>query len=149
MGIYGDITGSKMSEGGIYVLPGVYRFELLACKHVNMRTGKQAFVAELRVLESTNPQRMPGSTCSWMVTLDQEPALGNIKAFIMAAAPCKEEQVSEDLVLLVIGEKNPLKGRIVRASAVNIKTKRGSDFTKVKWMEDSTDAAAVEQTATA
>lgn len=141
---YGKIQEAKFSEGGTYLLPGVYRIEVIACKHIKTRQGREAFVVELSILESNNPERPPGSTCSWMVMLDQEPALGNIKNFISAAYPCEDSQVSEQAVLLIVGEKNPLKGHRARASAVNIKTKnRGTDFTKVKWFEDSVGAGTV------
>jgi hypothetical protein len=152
MGInaYGGISEAKFSEGGTYVLPGVYRFKVLACKHINMRTGKQAFVVELEILESTNADRMPGTTCSWMVTLDKEPALGNIKQFVTVAAPCNENQVNEAAILLIVGEQNPLKGRVLRCSATEITTKAGRPFTKVKWLEDKVGASgAAAEAATA
>lgn len=143
MGItaYGGISEAKFSEGGTYILPGVYRFKVLACKHINMRTGKQAFVVELEILDSTNEARLPGTTCSWMVTLDKEPALGNIKQFIATAVPCDESQVNEEAVLLIVSEKNPLKGKVLRVSATEITTKAGRPFTKVKWLEDSVGAS--------
>jgi hypothetical protein len=151
MGInaYGGISEAKFSEGGTYVLPGVYRFKVLACKHIKMRTGKEAFVVELEVMESTNPERMPGSTCSWMVTLDKEPALGNVKQFITTACACKDDQVNEAAVLLIVSEQNPLKGTVLRAAATNIKTKAGRDFTKVKWLEDNVGAAGAAAAAAA
>jgi hypothetical protein len=143
MGItgYGAIHEAKYSEGGTYILPGVYRFEVLACKHITTRKKQDAFVVELKVLESTHPQRLPGSSCSWMVTLDKEPALGNIKQFIMAATGCEEGAVTEQVVLAIVGTENPLKGTLMRCSAVEISTKAGRPFTKVKWFEDGIGAA--------
>jgi hypothetical protein len=142
MGIYGEIAGAKYSEGGIYVLPGIYRFKVLACKHITTRTRKEAFVVELEVLESNNTERIVGSLCSWMVTLDKEPALGNIKQFICTVAKCPEDAVNEQAVLIIVDEKrNPFKGKTVRAVATNITTKAGRDFTKVKWLEDEVGAA--------
>jgi hypothetical protein len=148
MGInaYGGISEAKYSEGGVYVLPGRYRFKVLGCKHITTRKKQEAFVVELEVMESTNVERPVGSLCSWMVTLDKEPALGNIKAFICVAVPCAEEQVNEQAVHLIIGEGQPLKNRIVRAVATNITTKAGRDFTKVKWLSDDVGDAGAAKT---
>lgn len=148
MGItaYGKVQEAKYSEGGIYVLPGVYRFRVLACKHINMRSGKEAFVVELEVLESNNAERQVGSQCSWMVTLDKEPALGNVKQFVTTALGVADNQINEEVMLLIVGEGNPLKGKILRCSAVTIQTKANRDFTKVKWFADESgaDAASAE-----
>ncbi len=149
MGItaYGEISKAKFSEGSIWLLTGVYRLMIQACKHITTRKGVQAFVVEFEVLESSNPERVPGSMCSWMVTLDKEPALGNIKQFISTAVPCKPEQVNEEAVLAIVSEANPLKGRIVRCAATNIITKAGRDFTKVKFLEDSAGSAGANKEA--
>lgn len=138
MGItaFGGIENAQFSEGGIYVLPGVYRVKVLACKYKKTRKGQDAFIVEMEILESSNSQRMPGSSCSWMVTLDKEPALGNIKQFISVAVPCELDQVNEQAVLMIVSEKNPLAGRVLRISATNIVTKANRDFTKVKWLAD-------------
>ncbi len=139
---YGKVSEAKYSEGGIYVLPGVYQFRVDACKHIKIRSGAEAFVVELTVLESNNPERAVGSQCSWMVTLDKEPALGNVKQFVTAATEFPDSAINEEAILLIVGEKNPLKGTILRCSANVIKTKAGRDFTKVKWFSDGDGAQA-------
>ncbi len=139
---FGGIEKATFSEGGVYVLPGVYRVKLLACKHIRTRTQKDAFVVEMEILESSNKERQPGSVMSWMVTMDKEPALGNVKQFISVAVPCAMDQVNEEGVLYIVGEKNPLKGRVLRIAATEIQTKAGRPFTKVKWLEDAVGAAA-------
>lgn len=143
MGVFGGIKEAKFSEGGIYVLPGVYRVQITACKQIKTRTGKQAFIVECKILESTNPERLPGSQVTWMVTLDKEPALGNIKQFLAIALECGEDQITEEVCEFAVNEQaNPLKDRIVRCSAINIQTKANRPFTKCKFFGDADKAGA-------
>jgi len=144
MGIFGKIGEATYSDGGVYLKAGVYRLELLSVISKRTRKGQDAFIAEFKVLDSTNPERLPGSVCSWMVTLDKEPALGNIKQFISEVMGCDMAQVNEQIAERVVASDNPLKSKIVRACAVDIKTKAGRDFTKVKFIRDSAGAAAAQ-----
>lgn len=145
MGIFGSIKDAKYSEGGIYIVPGVYRVKVLKVLYKKLRSGKDAFIVEVEVVDSTNPERLPGSQMSWMVTLDKEPALGNIKQFIAELFGCDMSAVQEQHVEALIDEiKNPGAGKFIRCAAVNIKTKANRDFTKVKWIRDAAGAAAAE-----
>jgi hypothetical protein len=143
MGItaFGGIEKSTFSEGGVYVLPGVFRVKVLACKYQRTRTQKDAFIVEMEILESSHKDRQPGSIMSWIVTMDKEPALGNVKQFVATAAPCSMDAVNEEGVLFIVSDKNPFKGRILRIAASEITTKAGRPFTKVKWLEDAVGAA--------
>jgi hypothetical protein len=145
MGItaFGGIENAQFSEGGTYVLPGAYRIQILACKYKRTRTGKDAFIVEVEILESNNSERMPGTTMTWMVTTDKEPALGNIKQFICVVAGCSDKEVTEEVVLMIVSQENPFKGKTARISATNITTKAGRPFTKVKWLEDNAEGAAI------
>lgn len=155
MGVFGGIAGAKYSEGGVYLKPGVFRLEILAVKYIKTAPhsgSKDAFVVEFKVIESSNPDLLPGSLPSWMVTLDKAPALGNIKQFLTTAVEdATDEAITEAAVEYVVSPAQPLKGVIVRASAVNIKTKANRDFTKVKFVKDSAGAegAMKEQSAAA
>lgn len=142
MGVFGNIGNAKYSEGGVYLGPGVFRLEIVAVKVFKTRKGQQAFCAEFIVHESSNKDHQPGSTCSWMVTLDKEPAMGNIKQFIAAVYETDMDEVTEAVADMVTDEeKNPTKGMFVRASANQIKTRKGGDFTKVKFIFDSAGTA--------
>lgn len=152
MGLYGGIKGAKYSEGGVYLKEGVFALEIQSVKSIKTRQGRNAFVAEYKVLESSNTECQKGTLPSWMVMLDQEPALGNIKQFLEAVMHVQglkfdnlDEAQSEGVVEEVVSEKNPLKGFKVRASAVNIKTKKGANFTKVKYIPYDTSAAEIEK----
>jgi hypothetical protein len=142
MGMFGKINEARYSEGGIYVLPGVFRFEIQKCKSGHTRAQVPFFVAELAVLESNNPERPVGSSCSYMVTLDKEPALGNIRHFCAVACGSDIEEVGEAEVEAIVAENNPLAGVKIRCSAVNITTKKGQPFTKCKFLPDSVGAQA-------
>jgi hypothetical protein len=151
MGLYGGVKEAKYSEGGVYIDPGVFRFEIQAVKTIKTRAGKAGFVAELKVLEASGDTKLkPGNTCSWM-TMEGETFLGNVKHFASVAAACwggtsdvDEDSVTEEAILAITDEKaNPFKGINIRASAVNITTKKGTPFTKVRWLPDNTGAAAV------
>jgi len=140
MGKFSGIKEAKVSQGGVYLKPGVYKTKVVACKSGTTRAGVGFFVVELEALESNNPELPPGTICSWMVTLDKEPALGNIKSFLAVVNNISEKQIDEDGVDLVCSAANPLAGKVLKASAVNIKTKAGKDFTKVTWTRASASA---------
>jgi hypothetical protein len=151
MGVFGGVTGAKYSEGGVYLVPGVFRLKVVICKHIKTgaHTGsKDAFVAEFEVLESNAPQLPPGTLVSWMAMLHHTPAMGNIKNFLGAAIPEHVEkgiEIDESVAEYAVNEAaNPLADRIVRCSAVNTKTKAGRDFTKCKFFADADSAGATD-----
>jgi hypothetical protein len=164
MGLFGGIKDAKYSEGGVYIVPGVYRLQVVACKQIRTRTQKDAFVAEFKVLESSTPERPPGSAVSWMLTFDKEPAMGNLKQFLGVALKhinpaVTEDQIDESVCEYVVSAANPLGGIaanpaavpptpaitpvIVRCSAANTKTKANRDFTKCKFFVDGDAAGAL------
>lgn len=151
MGLFGGIKEAKYSEGGVYVKAGVFRFQIEALKAIRTRTGKDAFVAEFKVAESTNTERPVGSLCSWMVTFDKEPAMGNVKQFLAALLNVKDDQIDESVAEYAVNAvddpankrvANPCKGRFVRCSAIDIMTKSNRPFTKCKFFNDADAAGA-------
>lgn len=135
MGLFSNIGAAKTSAGGVYVLPGAYKLQVLKIASGKTRNGKPFFVAEFKILESNNDERKPGTTMSWMVMLDQnqETGLGNIKGFITALFGIPDEEVDEAGVETLCSPENPGRDRVILASASNIKTRAGKDFTKVAW----------------
>lgn len=143
MGLFSKISEATYSEGGNYLQEGVFRLETLKIVSKMTRKGQSAFIAEFKVLESDNPKHRIGSQVTWMVTLDKEPALGNIKQFIATACGSDDlDQVDEATAELVCSDKQPLTGKVVRASGVNITTKAGRPFTKIKFILDQDGAPA-------
>jgi hypothetical protein len=133
MGLFAGIKDAQISQGGVYLKPGVYKARIEQCLSKNTRANVGCFIVELDILESNNPELPPGTRCSWVVTLDKEPALGNIKHFVAVATETDEEEIDEAGVELIVSADNPLKDTIVTISAVNITTKKGTPFTKVTY----------------
>lgn len=133
MSMFAGIGGARTSEGGVYIKPGVYDLEIRAVKALEDRKKVGTFVVEFDVLRSTVNEHPEGTVVSWIVKLDKEPALGNIKMFLAAAANKDANDVDENDVEEAIGADNPLKGIKIRAAANNITTKTGNPFTKVTW----------------
>lgn len=145
MGIFEGLDKAEYFEGGVYVGPGLHYAEIQKCKSDKTRGGRPFFVVEMKVLESSTPDKFPvGTNFSWMVMLDKnkESALGNIKHFISVAGSLPEKEVTEKDADEAVAEANPLMGVKLRLSAVNQKTKAGGDFTKVKFMPDTVSAEA-------
>lgn len=139
------VKEGRVSEGGTYPLPGAYLTEVMKCKTGKTRAGVDFFVVELYIHESNNDARRVGTLMDYYIGMDKEPSLGNVKAFVMAAANCPEEEVNGDAIRLIVSDANPLKGTKLRLSATNIKTKAGRDFTKCKFFQPGDDpASAVE-----
>lgn len=132
MGLFSKIDKASSSKGGVYLFPGVYALECKANKVSQTRDGRAFFVAEFTILESSNPERQVGTSCSFMVMLDKnlETGLGNIKGYISGLYDIPEAEVDEAGVELLVSAENPGQGCKVRCECTNIKTKAGKDFTK-------------------
>lgn len=148
MGWADKVAGSDVSGGGVYFLEGVYpTLWIERCQLKTSRKGKELFIAEFKILQSNVEGRGAGSEVSQVYNLtDHEAAAGNVKAFIGAAmdddafAHAKMEDMTPEeradfikAVQDVVGESNPLKGRLVRAEASVIQTRAKTDFTLVKF----------------
>lgn len=144
MGIFGGIKDAQYSDGGVYILPGVFRVKITKVLYKKTRKGQDAFIVEMEVVESTRQDRPVGSTMSWMVTLDKEPALGNIKQFLAETAEADMSAITEEVVEAAISAAQPFANRFVRCSANEITTKAGRPFTKVKWIRDSAGSAGAQ-----
>lgn len=142
MGIFDGIGGAQYFESGVYIRPGLYKAVVQKVKQFTTRKKVPAFVVELEVLESSNQKDHPlGTTMSWMVMLNQDAALGNVKHFISVASDTPMDDVTSKDAEDACGEGNPLEGVELRIMAVNIKTKADKDFTKVRFMSASMSAA--------
>jgi hypothetical protein len=140
--MFDGIEGARVSEGGVYFKPGAFKARLLSAKALKDRKGVGTFVVECELLESSDHANLPpGTMCSWVVKLDKEPALGNIKAFAAAATGVQPKEVTAKAIELIVSEGNPLRDTVMKVSASNIKTKAGGDFTKVTWQADEEPSA--------
>lgn len=145
MGVFDNIGGAQYFEGGKYISPGLYKAKIVKVKQAATRQKRPFYVVELNILESSNLKDHPiGSDASWMVMLDQDAALGNIKHFISVASDTPIDDVQSADAEDSCSEANPLGGTEIRLTATNIKTKSSGytkDFTKVKFMSASMSAA--------
>lgn len=141
MGLFTGIESAKISAGGVYFVEGIYVVEITKVSTLRSRKNDDLFIVETEIVSSTADERKPGTSCSWVVNLKQEPALGNIKAFIAAANGIDpadtekvNEEVTEEAVEFACSEDNPLEGTRLNLECVAIKTKKENrDFTLHKW----------------
>jgi hypothetical protein len=141
MGIFDNIGSAEFYAGGKYVTPGLYLAEILKVKQGLTRNKRAFFVVEMKVLETSNEKdHQIGTEMSWMVMVDQDAALGNIRHFLSVAADTPFSEVTKEDGEEAVGEGNPLAGVRVRVMAVNIKTRANKDFTKVKFISAATSS---------
>lgn len=134
MGLFSGIDKASYSENGVFFLPGNFVVEVLKCKSGTTRKKVDFFLAEVRILQSSNPERPVGSKVTWFVSIVPDTsALGNIKNFIAVASDIDEKEVDDAGAEMVVSDAQPLNGTLLRASAVNLKTRADRDFTKVSW----------------
>lgn len=133
---FAGIEKASTYKNAPYIMPGQYDLTIraLALVESKKKRGQQFFVAEFDVASTTNPDFKAGDLVSWLVDMDHgETALSNCKAFAAAVLDCDEEQIDEATMLKLVGPEQPAAGIRVKANAFNIKTRAGSDFTKIRW----------------
>lgn len=135
MSMFSGITEVSSSQGGQWVKPGKHHFKITALKSPPRLRAGQCFIAELKVISSTNPDYTEGQSVSWVrnITKHKEMALGDVKAFIAAALNIKEDQVNEEIADGVVAPDQPLKNYEVLCEAFNRPTKDGGEFTRTLW----------------
>jgi hypothetical protein len=127
-------TVEVFGGGGNYVGPGMHAFEIERCILKDTREQGLAFIAELKVIESTNETHAPGTRRTFFQGFKyRETALGQIKAFVMAAygydprdpqalALC--EGKIRELTTRATSEENILCGRKVACEGYDSLTKK-------------------------
>ena len=134
MGLFTGIDKASYSENGVFFVPGNYVVEVLKLKAGTTRKKIDFFLAECRILQSSNPERPVGSKATWFVSIIPDTsALGSIKNFIAIANDVDEKDVDDLSAEMVVSDAQPIAGTFLRATATNLKTRAGNDFTKVSW----------------
>ena len=138
MGMFSGIEDAQVSRGGSYLHHGPQEFcdgiaKIVRCSSGQTRKKVDFFVAELEIQENTNPNQPKGFKCSYMITMDKDAALGNLKQFASVAGETEESEVDEAGVEAICSADNPLEGVWIRFHAFNKKTQAGNDFTRVIW----------------
>lgn len=140
MSRFGGIENAKTSDKLPNIMPGRYVLEVTGVKVIATRAKGDMFISEFKVLENggTAGENPVGSTCSHLIKLSLDSAMGNVKGFVQALTG--EAKVTSDLVDGLVSPENPAAGTKVRAEAFMIKTKAGADFTKVNYSHFSEEA---------
>ncbi len=149
MGVFSKIKDARGSRGGLYIKPGNYVVKVMRCRMVDSFKGHTNFIAELQVVESDVEDLDVGSEPSFVINMEGEYkdlALGNVADFMRAGlgsladrhgesrpADLDEVDVDEEVADTVTGEDNLLAGVFLTAKAWNHETRKGKDFTRIKW----------------
>ena len=146
MGLFGGVKGQRGTQGGVYIDPGAFLLRVNQVKTFGTRQNAGAFCVETTILECSKLATQGkhklhvGGDVSWMVTDDKEPFLGNVNDYCCAAnsilldEPVDADDIDEEDVEFIVGEQNPHAGLIIGCVGYNKPTKKGKDFTRVKWM---------------
>jgi hypothetical protein len=145
--LFKKTADAKATEGGIYVLPGLFIIEIDALKMITNFRNVDMFIAELSILKSNNPERPADTTMSWTAGYDKPSTPGNVKAFAQAVTealfPGQGQEIdAAGMAQLVDEALNPARGVRLHLEAVNIKTQaKKTDFTKCIWRPLSPEEA--------
>lgn len=154
MGVFSRVREAKVSGGGQYFEPGLYRVRIKETKLIDSSkdAGKQFFIIETVVIDSNNEKIPSGVDRSQVIPLGETMSLPNIKAFIAAASGVDplDEEVNEKVeafwsklageavdfekVCDLFTETNPVEGEEMSLECVEITTKgKKQPFTKHNW----------------
>jgi hypothetical protein len=149
MGIFDNIVETKASRSANYTRPGHYWCIINGVKEGETRN-KDGFVAiEMTTIHRFEEQCFPdsiapdGSTVlgshkigedhTHMMLTKHDSFLGNFKQFLVGASGTPEHEITPEDATYVISDEQPLAGYIVEVTAKTIKTRRGTDFTKIEY----------------
>ena len=152
MGVFSGMGGTRSTQGGNYIRPGNYLWQVARVKQQESQVGSRTFfIGELTVIESeaTDEEVKPnavGEDVSFVVEVPgdyPDLSLGNIKAFLGAAFGAQaalqgddgpsDDEIDEALTDHAVSEDNPLAGIFVGGKAFHKKTKKGTNFTRINW----------------
>jgi hypothetical protein len=154
MGVFSRIRETKVSGSGQYFEPGLYRVRIKGTKLVDSQkdAGKQFFIVETTVIESSCEKILPGVDRSQVIPLGETMSLPNVKAFVAAASGVDplDEEVNEKVEAhwsKIAGEAvdfekicdlfvttNPLQDEEMSLECIEITTQgKKQPFTKHNW----------------
>jgi len=136
MGHFDKIGSITPTDRSPFFVQGEYVLKVLKNQIGNSQQGKGAYwVTEVEILASSTPDRAVSSKMSWpMYFSTGEVVLANIKGFLAAVLGHPHTAITPAICEEVTnGDGTLLTGRIVRASAALVKTRKGTDFTAINW----------------
>lgn len=132
-GLFDTIKDAHYAEN-VFFLPGRYRVEVQACKSGTTRKKADYFLVECKILQSTNPDRPVGSKATHFITLKPDTAaLAEVKRFVSVATDTPEKEVDAAGVEMLVSDEQPLRGKVLDVTVVNVKTKTGGDYSRHQW----------------
>ena len=139
-GVFAKLREATPSQRTPFFLPGSYRVEVKEVSVVTSpKDGSLYFIVHTKIINSTNPERKPGSICGQIIKITGNvSAMGNIKAFLAGALGMDPNNTSEmqaidgDMVEKLLASKE-LAGTILDLTATQVKTSKGHDFTQHSW----------------
>lgn len=144
MSMFAGIENTKAAVEGVsqYFEEGKYRVQIDNTFIHRKRLGGHLFIVETTVLESSNPEVLPGETRNWVQSFEFESAMARIKTFIGAAKGfCPRRQLTEinreitqSVCDDVVSGSNPLKGVALDLECVTKRSKKtDKDFNVHMW----------------
>lgn len=173
MGVFDTLSTEEATGASRYFAEGEYLCRVRRNPHFVSQQGKGNCVAlETQIVETIaafeegrkcwingeilGASNQPGEVCSTVLLLDrQQPALGNLKSYLLGASHLTERQIIESYAAqheldvarpetaakawasfaeqCTGGGGEALKGQLVIARATRIKKKNGEPFTRVVW----------------
>lgn len=137
--IAGKVAAGKASQGGNWIKPGGYTFEVQMLL-IERKFAGDMFIAEFKVLDSRKTDagiepNLPGTTASYVVNMQQLSGPGNVKSFLMALFDEPEEEVTIDAILAATDKNQPARFLKIRDEAYNkpVRSKPGQLFTAHRW----------------
>lgn len=142
--IFKGIGGVKASADAVYIRPGDYIVSIDRIKQDESRKKVDYIAFEMTVLKTINEKPMtfadgsqkpnshrPGEQVSHLLMFDNDMALPNLKAIVMALFNCEEGEVTDELCLQMVSDSQPMAGMIVKIECNEIITKgKKQPFTK-------------------
>jgi len=140
-------TARRQSE---YIGEGRYLCELLDFKEGVSRKGRDFVVAEMKVIDSDNPERHPqGAERSWMQMTDTDTAARNVRGFLTRALNVSDDGLTDDMIeaAFEMNEetgKSDLSGLMIGINARNITTRKGNLFTVCDFYAVNQDVTSLD-----
>lgn len=143
MGMFDGINEAKTATERAYFKEGAYRVEVETVSSISADKsfkGKNSFIIQGKILESTNPECPPGSSAGQVITwapgnAQSQPtqmAFGNVRQFLEAAMGEEVANIQE-AADLVTTSANPLRGMVLGLRCQSQSTKVGGVYTKHTW----------------
>ncbi len=139
MSVFDGIENAQVWENkGSYLLPGSYDLEIVSIKSFETRKKERAFVAEFKVLGTSNKEINIGAVHSWFTSSRHENFLSNVKAMATALlstdGPIDPSQITAEIMdSLVDKDGATVRGSRIRCDVRLVDTKSGGKFSAHTW----------------